>query len=84
METLGNGVFAAAAKWLAAQDAPKRQRAATDGTEAHDGNPCIIGAAGVKAATLTQQGAQQAFVRAKQEKQESGHFVHAAQTARGM
>jgi len=84
MEMLGHRVLATGAQRLAPQDAPERQRAATYRTEAHDGNPCIIGTAGVEAATLTQQGAQQAFVGTKQEEQESGHFVHAAETARGM
>jgi hypothetical protein len=84
MEMRGTRVFATVAQRLAAKDAPQRQHAAAQGTEAHDGNPCIIGTTGMEAATLTQQGAQQAFVSAKQEEQESGHFVHAARTARGM
>ena len=84
MEMRGNGVFATVAQRLAAKDAPQPQHAAPQGTEAHDGNPCIIGTAGVEAATLTQQGAQQAFVSTKHEEQESCDFVHAAKTARGM
>jgi len=84
VEMLRHRILAAAAQRLAAHDAPQRQDTAPQRTEAHDGNPCIIGTAGVEAATRTQQGAQQAFVGTKQEEQESGHFVHAAPTARGM
>ncbi len=56
-ELFGYGVLATFAQWLAAQQTPAGQCAATQRTEAHDGNPCIIGAAGMEAAALTQQGA---------------------------
>jgi len=63
---LGNGVFTALAQGLAAQQAPAGESATPDWTKAHDGNPCIIGTAGMEAAALTQQGAQPALVEAKQ------------------
>jgi hypothetical protein len=62
MEVFRHRIQAAFAQWLAAQQAPTGQQAAAPGAEAHDGNPCIIGASGVKATTLSQQGAQQALV----------------------
>jgi len=61
-KTVGDGVEAAFAQRLAAKDAPGRKRAATPRTEARHSNPGIIGAAGVEAAALTEQGAQPALV----------------------
>lgn len=69
----GHRVFAARAQWLTAQHTPAGQQAATPRAEADERNPCIIGATGVKATTLSQQGAEPALVAAKQKKQESGH-----------
>src|SRR6201996_6833661 len=61
----GDRVGAALAKGLAAPDAPDRKQAATPRTEARHSNPCIIGAAGVEAAALTEQGAQPALVESQ-------------------
>jgi hypothetical protein len=63
------------AQRLAAQQAPQRQHTALERPEACNGNPCIIGATGVKATALPQQGAEPAFVEAKQKKQESGQDI---------
>jgi len=71
-EPLRDGILAATAQGLAAREAPQRQRTATHRTEARDCNPCIIGATGVEATALPQQGAEPAFVEAEQKKQESG------------
>ena len=73
VEVLGYRVRATCAQGLAAQQSPSGQQAAAPRTEADDGNPCIIGATGVKATTLTQQRAEPALVEAEQKKQESGH-----------
>ena len=66
VELLGHRILAAFAQWLAAQQAPTGQQAATQRAEAGDGNPCIIGATGVKATTLPQQGADPALVEGEQ------------------
>ena len=71
-EAFGHRILAAAAQRLAAGQSPEGQRAATQRTEARNGNPCIIGATGVEATALPQQGAEPAFVEAEQKKQESG------------
>ena len=72
-ELPGYRIVAATAQRLAAEEAPGRQGAATQGAEAGDGDPCIIGTAGMEAAALPQQRAEPAFVEAEQWQQESGH-----------
>jgi hypothetical protein len=81
---LRHRIVTTGAQRLAAQQAPCRQQASPQRTEARDGNPCIIGTTGVKATTLSQQGAQAALVEGKQQKQESGQDIHAAETACGI
>lgn len=71
-KAFGHRILSAAAQRLAAGKPPQGQRTATQRTEACNGNPCIIGATGVEATTLPQQGAEPAFVQAEQKKQESG------------
>jgi len=61
-EVLGDGVVAAFAKRLAAQDAPGTEGAATQGTETRYGNACIIGTGWMEAAAGAQHRAQPPFV----------------------
>jgi hypothetical protein len=84
VEMFGYRVVAAVAQRLAAQQAPTGQQASTPWTEAHDRDPCIIGAAGVESAARPQQRTQPALVESQQEQYQSSHGIHAAGTACGM
>lgn len=71
VKVFGHRVLATGTQGLAAQQPPACEQAATPGAESNDGNPCIIGATGVEAASLSQQGAEPALVASEQKKQYS-------------
>ncbi len=71
MEVFGHRILATGTQGLAAQQPPARKQTAAPGPESNDRNACIIGATGVKATTLSQQGAEPALVAAEQKKQYS-------------
>ena len=83
VEVVGHRIIAARAQRLAAYDAPSGQQATPPRTEAGHRDTCIIGATGVKAATLSQQRADEALVKVQQEEDQSTHGIHVAETACG-
>lgn len=61
-EMIGDGVVAAFAQGLAAQDAPAAQYRASQGAEACYGNAGVIGTRWMEAAAGPEQGTQPPFV----------------------
>jgi hypothetical protein len=84
LEALGHRVRAASAKGLTAQQAPAGEEDSTPGTKAHHRDPCIIGTAGMKTASLSQQGAQAALVGMEQKKDQPGQWIHEVRTDLGV
>lgn len=78
VKMLRHRIVAAGAQRLAAQYAPTRKQTAAPWPESRHGNPCIIGAAGVEAATRSEQRAEPTLVQMEQPQYQSGQNIHEA------
>jgi len=78
MKVFGYRVIATLAQRLATQHPPEREHAAAPRPEARHGNPCIIGATGMKAAARSEQGAEPALVQMEQAQYQSSQGIHVA------